>query len=123
MSGSAMMFHMAPTTFHGMSSGSAISTRQTDTQGPLRGMASAMARPSGISMARTMAVNRIWRSSAAWKRLGVQDLLEPAHARPEEDIVAEGFLDRVVDDRHQRDDGVERHQRHHRQDEEPARFD
>ena len=50
MSGSAMMFHIAPTTFHGMSSGSAIRTRQTDTQGPLRGIASAMIRPSGISM-------------------------------------------------------------------------
>ena len=38
MSGSARMFHMAPTTFHGMSSGSAISTRQTETHGPLRGI-------------------------------------------------------------------------------------
>ena len=68
MSGSAMMFHIAPTTFHGISSGSAISTRQTETHGPLRGMASAMARPSGISMTRMMPVKRSWRSSAAWKR-------------------------------------------------------
>ena len=68
MSGSAMMFHIAPTTFHGMSSGSAISTRQTDTHGPLRGMASAMARPSGTSMTRMMPVKRICRSSAEWKR-------------------------------------------------------
>ena len=34
MSGSAKMFHMAPTTFQGMRSGSAIRTRQTETQGP-----------------------------------------------------------------------------------------
>ena len=50
MSGSAKMFHMAPTTFQGMRSGSAISTRQTETQGPERGMASAMATPRGTSM-------------------------------------------------------------------------
>ena len=42
-----MMFHMEPTTFHGTSKGKAISTRHTDTQGPLRGMQSAIARPSG----------------------------------------------------------------------------
>ena len=30
------MFHIEPTTFHGISSGSAIRTRQTETQGPLR---------------------------------------------------------------------------------------
>ena len=59
---------MAPTTFHGMRSGSAIRTRQTETHGPFRGMASAMARPSGISMARMTAVKRIWRRSAEWKR-------------------------------------------------------
>ena len=52
MSGSAKMFHIAPTTFHGIRSGSAISTRQTETQGPERGMASAMATPSGISISR-----------------------------------------------------------------------
>ena len=32
MSGAPKMFQMAPTTFHGISSGSAISTRQTDTR-------------------------------------------------------------------------------------------
>ena len=52
MSGSAMMFHMEPTTFHGTSSGSAMSTRHTETHGPFRGMHSAMARPSGISISR-----------------------------------------------------------------------
>ena len=107
MSGSAMMFHMAPTTFHGMSSGSAISTRQTETHGPLRGMASAIASPSGTSMARISAVNRICRSSAAWKRSECSTSLEPLHAGPDEDIVAEGLLHRVIDNRHQRNDGVE----------------
>ncbi len=68
MSGSAKMFHIAPTTFQGISSGSAISTRQTETHGPLRGMARAMATPSGISISRMMVVNRIWRPRAAWKR-------------------------------------------------------
>ena len=50
MSGSAMMFQMVPTTFHGMSSGMAMVTRQIDTQMPLRGMFSAMKTPSGISI-------------------------------------------------------------------------
>ncbi len=62
------MFHMAPTTFHGISSGSAISTRQTETHGPRRGMASAIATPSGISIASTMPLKSSWRPSAAWKR-------------------------------------------------------
>ncbi len=44
---------MVPTTFHGMSSGSAISTRQTGTPQPLLGMLRAMTMPSGISIART----------------------------------------------------------------------
>ena len=68
MSGSAKMFHIAPTTFQGMSSGSAIRTRQTETHGPPRGIASAMATPSGTSMARMVAVKRSWRPSEAWKR-------------------------------------------------------
>jgi hypothetical protein len=63
-----MMFHIEPTTFQGISSGSAISTRQTETQGPLRGIASAIARPSGISITRMMAVNRRLRPSEAWNR-------------------------------------------------------
>ena len=55
MSGSAKMFHIAPTTLYGISSGIAISTRQTDTPMPLRGIASAIATPSGISIASTIA--------------------------------------------------------------------
>jgi hypothetical protein len=68
MSGSAKMFHIAPTTFHGMSSGSAISTRHTEAHTPRLGMASAIMTPSGIWMARMIAVNRNCRPSAAWKR-------------------------------------------------------
>ena len=65
MSGSAKMFHIAPTTFHGISNGIDISTRQTDAHAPFRGMASAIPTPSGISIARTMAVNSSWRLSAS----------------------------------------------------------
>ena len=63
MSGSAMMFHMEPTTFHGTNSGSAMSTRQTETHGPLRGMQSAMTRPSGTCISRTRPVKMICRFS------------------------------------------------------------
>ncbi len=51
------MFHIAPTTFQGIKSGIAISTRHTDTHGPLRGIVNAIATPSGTSIARTIAVN------------------------------------------------------------------
>ena len=51
-----------------MSSGSATSTRQTGTQNPLRGMASAIATPSGTSISRMVTVNRSCRPSAAWNR-------------------------------------------------------
>ena len=68
MSGSARRFHIAPTTFQGMRSGIAISTRQTETQGPRRGIAKAMATPSGTSMARMIPVNSICRRSELWKR-------------------------------------------------------
>ena len=65
MSGSAKMFHIAPTTFQGISRGIAMSTRQTDTQGPLRGIASAIATPSGTWMSRMIPVNTSWRRSAS----------------------------------------------------------
>jgi len=68
ISGSAKMFHMAPTTFHGISSGSAISTRQTETQMPFLGMVSAMATPSGTSIKRIIEVKINWRPSESWKR-------------------------------------------------------
>ena len=62
------MFHIAPTTFQGISSGSDISTRQTGTHMPRRGMASAMASPRGTSMTRIVMVKNSWRPSAAWNR-------------------------------------------------------
>ena len=68
------MFHIAPTTFHGMSSGSAISTRQTETHAPRRGIASAMATPSGTSISRTMAVNSSWRTQRRVEAVRVQHL-------------------------------------------------
>ena len=62
------MFQIAPTTFHGIRSGIDISTRHTDAHRPRRGIASAIAMPSGTSISRTMAVNSIWRRSAPKKR-------------------------------------------------------
>ena len=64
---------MVPTTFHGISSGRAISTRHSDAQAPPFGMLSATNTPSGTSMARMMAENRTWRPSASpirseWRR-------------------------------------------------------
>ena len=52
--------------------------------------------------------------------IGMQDVLEPSDAVEEEDVVAKGLLHGVVDDRHQRDDRVERHQEQHRQHHEPG---
>ena len=45
MSGSAKMFQIAPTTFHGIRSGIDISTRHADAQAPRRGIARAIAMP------------------------------------------------------------------------------
>ena len=111
---------MEPTTFQGISSGKAISTRHTETHGPLRGMARATMRPSGIWIARMMPVKISWRSSAAWKRSECSTSSNQPHAGPEELVVAESLLHRIVHHRHQRDDGIERDQHHHRQDEEPG---
>ena len=52
--------------------------------------------------------------------VGVQHLLEPFDAGPEELVVAEGVLHRIVDHRHQRDDRREGHQQQHRQHHEPG---
>ena len=64
MSGSAKMFQIAPTTFHGIRSGIDISTRHTDAQAPRRGIARAIAMPRGTSIRRTMAVKSSCRRSA-----------------------------------------------------------
>ena len=68
MSLRAKICQIVPTTFHGISSGRAISTRQTATFQPSRGMARATTMPSGISMARMIAENRRLRHSASKKR-------------------------------------------------------
>ena len=51
---------------------------------------------------------------------GVEQLLVPADAVPEELVVAERVLHRIVHDRHQWHDGVEGHDRDDRQNEEPG---
>jgi hypothetical protein len=51
---------------------------------------------------------------------GAQDLFEPAQPFPEEQVVAEGLLDGVVDDGHHRDESVEGDQEQDRKDEEPG---
>ena len=48
MSGKANIFHIAPTTFHGIKSGIDISTKQTGTPKPSFGIVSAIAIPNGI---------------------------------------------------------------------------
>mmetsp|Transcript_22313 Transcript_22313/g.35563 ORF Transcript_22313/g.35563 Transcript_22313/m.35563 type:complete len:341 (-) Transcript_22313:331-1353(-) len=53
------------------------------------------------------------------KAIGTQDLLEPAQPFPEKQVVPKGFLHRVIDHRHDRDQRVEGHQQQHRQDKEP----
>ena len=68
MSPRAKTCQIVPTTFHGISSGSAMSTRQSATVQPSRGMASATAMPSGTSIARMIAENSRVRQSASKKR-------------------------------------------------------
>ena len=53
MSGRPKICQMVPTTFHGISSGSASSTRVADARRPLTGIDSARPMPSGISTTRT----------------------------------------------------------------------
>ena len=69
-----------PTTFHGMSSGSAISTRQTGTPQPFLGMLSAMKMPSGISIARMTAEKIRLRPIASQKRS--DDRISANHSDP-----------------------------------------
>ena len=78
---------IVPTTFQGISSGSAIRIRQTGTPMPFLGIDSAMKIPSGTSMASTMAENARFLSSASWKRLEDSRSVEPLGAGPEELVV------------------------------------
>ena len=68
MSGRPKICQIVPTTFHGISSGSARITRQAATVQPSRGIDSATTMPSGTSIARmTKEKNRL-RPSEARKR-------------------------------------------------------
>ena len=68
-SGLRKMTQMVPMTFHGMSSGRATRTSAVEVPQPLfRGMASAMATPSGTSISSTSPENTSWRTSASWSR-------------------------------------------------------
>ena len=97
-----------------------MSTKQTDTANPFLGIASAIAIPSGISMARI----RPEKSSVALKRIMKafrgQYLLKPLRTHPKKLVVAEGILDRIIYYRHQRDDGTYRNKHEHRQDHKPG---
>jgi hypothetical protein len=68
MSGRPKICQMVPTTFHGISSGSAMMTRQAATRQPSRGIDSATMMPSGTSMARMIAENARLRHNDAKKR-------------------------------------------------------
>ena len=59
---------IVPTTFHGISSGSASTTSEKATPQPSRGMASATTMPRGISIASTIAEKARLRHSEAKKR-------------------------------------------------------
>ena len=64
MSPRAKICQIVPTTFQGISSGRATSTRLSDAAQPLAGMARAMAMPKGIWMTRMVAEKITWRTKA-----------------------------------------------------------
>ena len=100
---------MVPTTFHGISSGSAISTRQAATRPALarHGQRDDDAERD-LDQQDDAGEEQVARSQQRRCRsVGSQQLLEPVGAVPEELVVAEGVLHRIVDHRHQRDDGRE----------------
>ena len=125
MSGRPKICQMVPTTFHGISSGSARITRQAAT-----GPALARHRQRHHDAERHLdreddggeqqvAPERGQEAFAEIGR-GIEQFLEPADAVPEELVVAEGVLHRIVHDRHQRQDRGERHHQKHRQHQEPG---
>ena len=88
---------MVPTTFHGISSGSAISTRQKRHRQPSRGIESATMIPSGTSISeddggeQEVAPERVEEALAEFARR-IQELLKPADPVPEELVIAEAVL-------------------------------
>ena len=71
---------IVPTTFHGISSGSDIITRQKLAQNPDFGMFSATKIPNGTSIARMMPENISWRPSASHIRS--EDSISSNHSSP-----------------------------------------
>ncbi len=71
---------IVPTTLNGISSGSAIRTRQSEDQNPRFGMLSAMKMPSGTSIARMIPVKSTCRPSAA--RTRSEESTSSYHSRP-----------------------------------------
>ncbi len=126
MSGRPKICQIVPTTFHGISSGSArIRRGRRQRPAPARGIDSATTMPSGTSIAeddggeQQVAAERGQEAPAEIGRW-IEQLLEPADAVPEELVVAERVLHRIVHDRHQRQDRGERDHQEHRQHQEPA---
>ena len=68
MSARVKICHIVPTTFHGMSIGSATTTSVSPTSQPLRGMHRAIAMPSGTSIMRQTSEKARVRNSASLKR-------------------------------------------------------
>jgi hypothetical protein len=88
---------------------------------PFFGMLSAMKMPSGISIARMISEKARLRCKAQRPRIAVGcSVSEPVGAGPEELVVPERVLHRVVDHRHQRDDRREGDEQQHRQHQKPG---
>ncbi len=80
MSARAKICQIVPTTFHGMSSGRATTTSANGTPIPRRGIATAIATPSGISMSSTCTVKSSVRTNAA--RTSGSRAIVRYHSRP-----------------------------------------
>ena len=116
MSPRAKTCQIVPTTFHGISSGSAIRTRQSATVQPSRGIDRATAMPERHldqedDRREQQVAPKSLEEAAAELLRRVEKLLEPADTVPEELVVAEGVLHRIVHHRHHRQDGGKRDDR------------
>jgi hypothetical protein len=102
-----------------MSSGSAISTRQTKRRAFLRHVQRDEDAERDLYGQDDGGEDQVARQGLV-EAGGTQHLLEPGRARPEELVVSERVLHRIVDDGHQRDDGREGDQHQYRQHQEPG---
>src|SRR5215217_2226946 len=110
MSRRAKTCQMVPTTFQGISSGSAKTTSEAATPQPRRGMDSATAMPSGTSISRQSALNSSVRHSASKKRPprsveGSSSSLNQPVPFQKNSLFPKGVLHGVVHHRHHRDEG------------------